>query len=53
MIVCIVYVVEESGLLKSIIKSIPSFFSVRAAMADAKISFLGEKGFCQFYRWVE
>lgn len=35
-IICIVYVVEESGLLRPIIKSIPSFSSVRAAMSDAK-----------------
>lgn len=43
MIVCIVYVVEESGLLQSIIKSVPSFFRVRVAMSGTKI-FPGRKG---------
>lgn len=51
MIVCIVYIVEELGLLQSLTKSVPSFFSVREATSDAK-KFPRKKGPCQFYRWV-
>ena len=52
MIIRVVYIVEESGLLQSIIKSIPSFSSVKAAMSDAEIPFLGKEGSLHFCGWV-